>query len=52
MGEYAVTAWVLSKPGDPNRTWRGVLLLDRRAESPLARGWRQILKVLVREAGA
>lgn len=52
MGEYAVTAWVLSKPGDPDQTWRGVLLLDRRAESLLARGWRQILKVLVRAAGA
>jgi len=50
--EYAVTAQALDQPNDPNQTWRGMLLLDGRAESLLARGWRQVLKVLVREAGA
>ncbi|MEI5682178.1 HlyD family efflux transporter periplasmic adaptor subunit [Mesorhizobium sp. CCNWLW179-1] len=50
--EYAVTARAVDEPGDPAQTWRGVLLLDGRPESLLARAWRQVLKVLVREAGA
>lgn len=50
--EYAVTALAVDERGDPAQTWRGVLLLDGRAESLLARAWRQVLKVLVREAGA
>lgn len=50
--EYAVTARVTDLKQGPSQTWRGVLILNGQAESLLARAWRQILKVLVREAGA
>lgn len=50
--EYAVTARVTDLEQGPRQTWRGVLILNGQAESLLARAWRQVLKVLVREAGA
>lgn len=50
--EYAVTARVTDLEQRPRQTWRGVLILNGQAESLLARAWRQVLKVLVREAGA
>lgn len=50
--QYAVTARVSGEAQMPDQTRRGVLLLEGRAESLLARMWRQVLKVLVREAGA
>lgn len=50
--QYAVTARVTGDAQMPDQTRRGVLLLEGRAESLLARMWRQVLKVLVREAGA
>ncbi|WP_144223371.1 HlyD family efflux transporter periplasmic adaptor subunit [Mesorhizobium amorphae] len=50
--EYAVTARATDLERGPDQTWRGVLILDGQAESLLARAWRQVLKVLVREAGA
>ncbi|PLP59414.1 hypothetical protein CYK37_08800 [Mesorhizobium loti] len=50
--EYAVTARVADFKQGPSQTWRGVLILNGQAESLLARAWRQVLRVLVREAGA
>ncbi|SFK48439.1 putative peptide zinc metalloprotease protein [Mesorhizobium albiziae] len=50
--QYAVNARVAGEQRQPDQTRRGMLLLEGRAESLMARAWRQVLKVLVREAGA
>lgn len=48
--QYAILA--IAENAAPTQTSRGVLLLDGKPESLASRAWRQVLKVLVREAGA
>lgn len=50
--QYAVTAEVTGAAPELTHTQSGILLVDGRAESLLARGWRRVLTVLVRESGA
>lgn len=50
--EYALNAEIVGAVPDLQQTERGVLVLDGEPQSLLARAWRQVLKVLVREAGA
>lgn len=50
--EYALSAEIVGDVPDLQQTERGVLVLDGEPQSLLARAWRQVLKVLVREAGA
>ncbi|QND54783.1 HlyD family efflux transporter periplasmic adaptor subunit (plasmid) [Phyllobacterium sp. 628] len=50
--QYAVTANVTETAPELNQTRSGILLIDGKAESLLARGWRRVLTVLVRESGA
>lgn len=48
--QYAITADVAGV--SPHQTVRGVVTLKGRGESIVGRVWRQVVKVLVREAGA
>jgi putative peptide zinc metalloprotease protein len=50
--QYAIVATAADDTATPFQTRRGVLLLDGKPESLASRMWRQVLKVLVREAGA
>lgn len=50
--QYAVSAEILSPQPPAAQTERGVLHIEGQPESFLARSVRQVLKVLVREAGA
>lgn len=50
--QYAVTADITGAMPNLDQTQSGVLLINGRAESLLARAWRRVLTVLVRESGA
>jgi len=50
VAQYAVNARIAGE--QPNQNRCGMLLLEARTESLMARTRRQVLKVLVREAGA
>lgn len=50
--QYAVSAEIVGARPALQQTQRGVLVLDGEAQSLLARTWRQVLRILVREAGA
>jgi putative peptide zinc metalloprotease protein len=50
--QYAILAVAGADVAMPAQTRRGVLLLDGKPESLASRVWRQVLKVLVREASA
>lgn len=52
IGQFVVTATIADEAEpSPHRTIRGVLHAQGRPESIVARSWRHVLKVLVRESG-
>ncbi len=50
VGHYAITADITGL--SPQQTVRGFVILNGKGESIIGRMWRQVAKVLVREAGA
>lgn len=50
-GQFLVSGVVEQSSGDPGRIVRGTLQASGRPESLIARGWRRLLNVLVRESG-